>query len=946
MRRFSQRERQEADLFYADLMGRPAPRRRRRRRMPPIEATYSSETVPETFSETAGETADEAFAETGIDPARVFDQVVQAGADPTPLLFEANEDEVWEPVAQPNSLTPPDALKPGALVVTRALGDGRLAFLEVLGEDVQVESLYGDGNRIRADVLVLDRRSAVQPMPTVEIEPTIEGWIEGHAESSEATEDIEMQEDLEALNDPEVIEIMRTLEDTAVSDITEGLELLERIDIEDAEAPSPIQPTGPASGVTIEVASGLGTSRTVAPIATLSPQRQMNEVLDRELILFAKARIVAEWINRNLSATFEQAFNDAALRARLDVSKDKVLLDKLRPFPQQKVPLRRDQLFTTDAVLKTLLKAPTDIAGLWPIVDLLHHYGVVLLPPDAQKPFGRPSVMASITRVEAQLDRARFDNETAAVETHAVKFKKAVANKSILHHAIEPEAIPAEWSAGKKDQTLQVAKPVVALLRRLRELNQTWRAGTYPGHWWNDFSVDIFVAAGLETSGFWKRDSMRAFFRALNTACEQDTPPGRLAWKGLYNDEGLAREMDGLYGAGRVLSGVEGHGPGPRMHVHLDVRPLTVPFDATTGFWLDGSRVVLAPPPPRAAVSALPPLPVHVRAREEEEPEKESVEQEDAGIGEAVPNHGRGRFRHAPLGGNGDNVEARWNLDASTTSASTVDVVVYLHGYGAPTADFIAGKAQAAGVDLVDSTGAVRVRASRPTLALVPRGRHTSGIRWVFDALPDSAAFNALVDAGLAWLTTSVLRLPEGSTLTRGRLTLIAHSGGGAAMSVLLASGLDPDEAICFDSLYGGEDAVARWAEARIGATRATQSGLRAFYTPCSAGSWNYWTMDGRWHLISTEVSARRLQHAVERAISSAGNAALSKRFRVERTTVGHSAIPGRYSPLLLEDIAATVPDATAAPPSTSRPTCVANDDWLTRPPRRPGGDEPPPAKP
>jgi hypothetical protein len=446
----------------------------------------------------------------------------------------------------------------------------------------------------------------------------------------------------------------------------------------------------------------------------------------------------------------------------------------------------------------------------------------------------------------------------------------------------------------------------------------------------------MFIAAGLEASGFWKRDSVRAFFRALNTACEQDTPPGRFAWKGIYNDAGLAQEMDGVYGAGRVLSGVDGHGPGPRMHVHLDVRPLTVPFDATTGFWLDGSRVVLSAPLPRATVPAATPLPVQVRTREEE----------DAGIGETVPNHGRGRFRHAPLGGNGDNVEARWNVDASTASGSTVDVVVYLHGYGAPAADFLARKAQTAGIDLVDNTGAVRVRASRPTLALVPRGRNSSGSRWVFDALPNSAAFNALVDAGLSWLGTSKLRLPEGSTLTRGRLTLIAHSGGGAALSVLLASGLDPDEVVCFDSLYGGEVPVARWADARIGSAGAAQSGLRAFYTPCSAASWTFWASDGQWHLISTEVAARRLQHAVERALSSAGNAALASRFRVERTSVGHTAIPARYSPLLLEDIAATVPNASPAPPATSRPPCVANDDWLTRPPRRPGGDDPPAAKP
>lgn len=932
MRNFNQRERLEAELFYADLMGTRAPRerRRRRRRMEPIEATFTSEAVPETPDEALPESSDEMFADASIDPARVFDEVVYAGADPTPLLGETEDDVVWEPVALPHSATPPDTLQDGALVVTRALGEGRLALLQVLGDDIGVESLYGDNNLIRDDVLVLDRHSIERPLQSPEAEDTIESWIEGNTESVVPGEDVEAWEDTETVVDPEVVEIMQTLPETEVSDIVDSLELLEGIDAGVAET------TSRASAVTIEAASGLGTSRTVSPIATLSPQRQMNEILDRELILFAKARIVAEWINRNLSATFEQAFNDTALRARLDVSKDKVLLDKLRPFPQQKIPPQRGQLLTTDAVLQPLLKAPTDMAALWPVFDVLHHYGVVLLPPDPQNPLGRPSVMASITRADARLERARFDTETAAVEKQAIKFKKAVANKSILHHAIEPEAIPAEWSAGKKDQKLEVAKPVVALLRRLRALNQTWRAGTYPGHWWNDFSVDIFIAAGLESSGFWKRDSMRDFFRALNAACEQEAPPGRYAWKAIYNDAGLAQEMDGLYGAGRVLSNVGGHGPGPRMHVHMDVRPLRVPFDATTGFWLDGSRVVLSPPPARPTVTAAPPLPVQVRTREDE----------DIGVGEAVPSGGRGRFRHAALGGQGDNVEARWNVDASTAAGSTVDIVVYLHGYGAPRADFLAHKAATAGVDMLDSTGAVRVRASRPTLALVPRGRNSSGSRWVFDTLSDAAAFDALVVAGLSWLSANVLRLPAGSTLTRGRLTLMAHSGGGAAMSALLARGLNPDEVVCFDSLYGGEGPVRQWAEARIASPQATQTGLRAFYTPCSSGSWNYWAADKRWHLISTEVAARRLQHALARALASASTAALTTRFRVERTTVGHNDIPARYSSLLLDDIAANVPNASPAPPSTSRPVCVANDDWLTQPPRKPGGEDPPPAKP
>ena len=98
--------------------------------------------------------------------------------------------------------------------------------------------------------------------------------------------------------------------------------------------------------------------------------------------------------------------------------------------------------------------------------------------------------------------------------------------------------------------------------------------------------------------------------------------------------------------------------------------------------------------------------------------------------------------------------------------------------------------------------------------------------------------------------------------------------------------------------------------------------------------------------MISTEVAARRLQHGIDRALGSSPAAALRARFRVEHTSVGHNDIPARYSPLLLDNIAATVPKATPAPPASKRPVCVANDDWLTRVPEKPGGDESPPPKP
>ncbi|MEO8075459.1 MAG: M15 family metallopeptidase [Acidobacteriota bacterium] len=337
---------------------------------------------------------------------------------------------------------------------------------------------------------------------------------------------------------------------------------------------------------------------------------------------------------------------------------------------------------------------------------------------------------------------------------------------------------------------------------------------------------------------------------------------------------------------------------------------------------------------------------------------------------EAVPSGGRGRFRHEPLGGEGDNVEARFNVDAATASGSTIDVVVHLHGFSMRPDDatFLTQKAAAAGVDMLGDGGAVRVRASQPTLALVPRGRHVLGPVWVFDRLRDRAALDRLIGAGLSWLCATVLRLPGGSTLTRGRLTLAAHSGGGGGVSALLAGGLDPDEVMCFDSIYGGEEPIRRWAEARIASPNASRSGLRVFYTGSSApaaahpagrwltgrngkltyqppGSWIY--RNGQWHLVTTEVRSRRLHEAIQRAVARAtGGAALVNRFRVQQTSVAHNDIPAQYSPLLLDSIAAEVPNASRPPAASVRPVCVENDDWLTAEPRKPGGSDAPPARP
>jgi hypothetical protein len=333
---------------------------------------------------------------------------------------------------------------------------------------------------------------------------------------------------------------------------------------------------------------------------------------------------------------------------------------------------------------------------------------------------------------------------------------------------------------------------------------------------------------------------------------------------------------------------------------------------------------------------------------------------------EAIPRRGRGAFRHEPLGGEaGDNVELRWNVDDAIAAGTAVDIVVHLHGYGGAGAGFLARKAAAAGIDLVDASGAPRLE--RPTLAIVPLGRHVEGVQWVFDRVATRAALDALIDGSMAFLATAMKR-SGGSPLPRGRLALHAHSGGGAGLSRLLENGVDPDEVLCFDSIYGGLEPIRQWAQAKIASPRAASGGLRVFYTGCSApdpahpagqwvrgatgrwdyrapGSWRYWASDRRWHLISTEVNSRRLAEAIAAPIR-AGAPALAKRYRVERTSVAHGDIPSRYAPALMRDITVDVPGASTAPAATVRPICVANDDWLTAPLRKPGGDGAPPARP
>lgn len=168
-----------------------------------------------------------------------------------------------------------------------------------------------------------------------------------------------------------------------------------------------------------------------------------------------------------------------------------------------------------------------------------------------------------------------------------------------LRDRIEKDIKKAEADLRVKGRYRTFADEVIVLLNRLRARNTTWTAGTYVGHSWGEFSIDVFFNVSFDPAapGFWKRSVVRTFFDDLNAAAEEDDGAvGKFAWRALYNDDPLATEINKKYGARRILH-VPHHGPAPdKLHIHLDVTPVDLRKDEVTGYEIVNGRVRILKP--------------------------------------------------------------------------------------------------------------------------------------------------------------------------------------------------------------------------------------------------------------------------------------------------------------------------------------------------------------
>ncbi|WP_137896344.1 M15 family metallopeptidase [Ramlibacter sp. 2FC] len=260
----------------------------------------------------------------------------------------------------------------------------------------------------------------------------------------------------------------------------------------------------------------------------------------------------------------------------------------------------------------------------------------------------------------------------------------------------------------------------------------------------------------------------------------------------------------------------------------------------------------------------------------------------------------------------GPNCVLRWARIAAGYSGP-VDMVLHFHGYQGHNQMRLAAKAAASGLDL-DRPGV-----GRPTLGLVPHGHafrsRMAGVDgFDFPAISTAAELDAFVDEALAaWA-----RETGGGRLTRGRLILSGHSGGGAALTKLMRAIGDQARVHgfqYFDATYGGQPTLTQrqgWIEAAIARDAAALANLadeaaRRRYLQSQGSHLRICFIDGSGTAAAARAADAFVRERLQALVPDAGlRELLRKHYRAQKVArpaqVGHNLVPRSFGGRLLAD--------------------------------------------
>ncbi len=277
---------------------------------------------------------------------------------------------------------------------------------------------------------------------------------------------------------------------------------------------------------------------------------------------------------------------------------------------------------------RRLRAASRTAAGLAPVLDVMVQYGVL------SRDSGGQALVADLNGPPQQT----LDADAGRIASFRTAFDRRVEARRITDPLVRTEQIDPTMAAGARSErreeqqaqealalletrladattqeerdtlTPQVerarrrvaqslvyrtfADSVADFLRRLHGKNSRFSAGNYHGHFWGEFSADIFLRVGQTADGWYLRPETQTFLADVNETANESGPFGLFSWHAVYNDPQMVTHVRTRYGQQRIHT-APNHGPAPdnKLHIHLDLRPVDLQPDEVTGFDVVGGRV-------------------------------------------------------------------------------------------------------------------------------------------------------------------------------------------------------------------------------------------------------------------------------------------------------------------------------------------------------------------
>jgi LAS superfamily LD-carboxypeptidase LdcB len=231
-----------------------------------------------------------------------------------------------------------------------------------------------------------------------------------------------------------------------------------------------------------------------------------------------------------------------------------------------------------------------------------------------------------------------------------------------------------------------------------------------------------------------------------------------------------------------------------------------------------------------------------------------------------------------------------------------IDIVIHLHGNGSEGMNLEDQKEwentckdpKGRGLHWFQPPAGAPER-QRPTLGFLVRGRSRGNNHFDFPVLSSKAGIGELIEFGFSRLKEIYPPLQK-RDLTRDRLILTAHSGGGQPLTDIITNiGDIVDELHIFDALYTNPNNLIKWALSRIDREISNPERPGAFRVLHRGEGTEKYSLD-----VCSKLKRKLLNHP-----------SLEKRYRVQRTSTPHKSIPYRYGSALLTDAGMDFPNST-----------------------------------